>query len=325
MKRPVKRILLGASSILLLAVLATSGFFFRHVPRYWLRSEKFDITAAGARTDGGIVVMSYNIRRSDITEPGKHNWYYRANVLVQVIAGNAPDIIGFQEVKELQYNYLKNNLAGYESINEYRDGSRWPESCPLFWRADRYELADGDSYGFFWLSKTPNEMSKADGAGSYRITTWAILKDVDDNEFAVFNTHLDNQSADARALGMEKIFEKISELELDEKNISVMLIGDMNFCCDCGESGGKHDPGAYGVVINAGSPFADAAAAGAGGDATPTSNGFDNGAKHCRIDFIFYHGAAFDVLEYKVDNSRPGGIIPSDHEAVVAVLRRVSD
>lgn len=43
-----------------------------------------------------------------------------------------PDILGFQEVTSQQYRYLKENMAGYSGIIEYRDSMPWSEGCPIF-------------------------------------------------------------------------------------------------------------------------------------------------------------------------------------------------
>ncbi len=194
---------------------------------YWgryLSSElKCDSKQIEKKKDNAFVVMSYNIRCWTFMDAWQKSWLYRANLLMSNIAEVAPDIIGFQEVTEGQYEYLERNLVGYESIIQYRDKSPFSEGCPIFYNLNRYDLLEKQS---FWLSDTPEEMSKDDGAGNYRICTYVILKDKDtEKKLAVFNTHLDHKSVRAQRKGLDVIIEQIAKLG----DIPVVLMGDFNF------------------------------------------------------------------------------------------------
>ena len=86
-------------------------------------------------------------------------------------------------------------LQGYDSVITFRDESTFSEGCPVFYRTDLYDLIDK---GSFWLSETPEKMSKDWDSACYRICSYVILKEKQTGlEFVVFNTHLDHVSEEA--------------------------------------------------------------------------------------------------------------------------------
>lgn len=167
-------------------------------------------------------VMSFNIRMNAYDDVGVRDWEYRKEYLVETIKEENPDIIGFQEVMAGPYAYLCESLKGYGSVITYRDDSEDPEGCPVFYKEDRYEVLDKNS---FWLSETPEKMSRDWDSGCYRICSYALLKDKSSGkEFLVFNTHLDNASEEARIKGIRVVLDKITEVG----NVPAMLMGDFN-------------------------------------------------------------------------------------------------
>jgi endonuclease/exonuclease/phosphatase family metal-dependent hydrolase len=294
--------------------------------------ERFNIHDV-ERGDGEMVVMTYNIRRSNIiTDRGVQNWYYRANYFMEVVFQNEPDIIGFQEVKPLQYRHLRRTLLGYDSVNEYRQETLWPESCPVFWRNDKYELVatDGcEGYGFFWLSDTPHTPSKHPEAGSFRIVTWVMLREISTGiEFAVFNTHLDNESPAARMDGLKVIFAKMDALL--PADTPILFIGDMNFRpnrdIDTLEYRENHH--AYEMVLARG--FKDAQFEAEDSVRHPTGNGTNagwntNANRNNMIDIIFFTPNHFTAEKFWVDITtfQDGRVVPSDHFPAIAQLRLV--
>lgn len=167
-------------------------------------------------------VVSYNIRCKTFMDMGEKHWFYRADLVVDNLRDMQPDLIGFQEVTSEQYQYLNENLKKYAGVIEYRDNSLWSEGCPIFYNTNRYDFIMSNT---FWLSETPEEMSKDWGSSNYRICTCVILYDkFSEREIAVFNTHLDHKSEEARENGIKVILEKISELE----DVPIILLGDFN-------------------------------------------------------------------------------------------------
>jgi len=300
MKKSTKAILICVST-LLIAAIGFFGFQSRYYPHYISQRREFDITQTPV-SDGEINVMSFNVRRSNILEPGKRDWYWRADLMIDTIGNNAPDIIGFQEVKRLQYRYFQKTLPGYESVTEYRDSSFDPESCPIFFRADKYALIGS---GTFWLSETPGMMSKGWDGDCYRLCTWVVLTEKSTGrELAVYNTHLDNAGQQARQEGMKLILERIAQ----RGDMPVILTGDMN----SGE-----DSAVYGLMTGA---LLDTKTEAEDTMDVKTSNSFGNDGGHI-IDYIMVSKTGFEAEKYWVDRDAPGGVFVSDHYAVCARVK----
>lgn len=192
-----------------------------YLPRYLLNKDKVE-SRMGNSENSNFCVMTYNIRCWSLFDIGKKSWFYRAELVIENIRSVQPDIIAFQEVTAGQYRYLQNKLEYCDSVIEYRDEMPWSEGCPIFYNSDRYELLETET---FWLSETPDEMSKSWGASEYRICSYVILFDKKNKlEIAIFNTHLDHKSEEAQIKGIEIIYNKINEME----NIPTILLGDFN-------------------------------------------------------------------------------------------------
>ena len=79
----------------------------------------------------------------------------------------------------------------------------------------------------FWLSETPEIVSKGWDAALNRICTYVLLTDKKTKQtFWVFNTHLDHMGVLARTNSISLILSKISEL--NTKNHPVIFMGDFN-------------------------------------------------------------------------------------------------
>src|SRR5690606_6668984 len=136
-------------------------------------------------------IMSFNIRY-DEPQDKEQNWHQRKENVVRMLKFYDLDMIGLQEVLLSQLNYLKSNLDAYEVVGVGReDGKDKGEFVPIFYKKDRYAQINT---GTFWLSETPNEVSKGWDANLERIVTWAILLDKNSNrEVIFFNTHFDHR------------------------------------------------------------------------------------------------------------------------------------
>lgn len=85
-----------------------------------------------------------------------------------------------------------------------------------------------NSWDTFWLSDTPFEPSKFPDAGSYRVCTTARFTTVQTKRnFTILNTHLDEQSADQRALGLSLVLHR-AKYEAMTTGHPVFLTGDFN-------------------------------------------------------------------------------------------------
>lgn len=133
------------------------------------------------------------------------------------------DVIGTQEAKLHQLMQLEERLSGYEWIGiGRRDGG--DEYSALFYRTDRLELLEHDT---FWLSDTPKTPSSTSWGNTIpRIATWARFRDRSSGDSVlVLNTHFDHESAEARLRSARLIAESISPLSNEEPAI---VMGDFN-------------------------------------------------------------------------------------------------
>ena len=205
---------------ILVIVAATCFADFMYYPKYKSDREVFDISAEKKTAD--ITLMSVNVRTWSPTDTFKKSWFYRAKLIDSNIADVKPDIIGFQEVTPVHYKYLTETLRGYDNVIEYRDNSPLHEACPVFYNTSRFELKDK---GSFWLSETPEKMSKDWGAACYRVCSYVILAEKDTKkELVVFNTHLDHVSDEARINGINVVLDKIQQFG----GLPSVIMGDFN-------------------------------------------------------------------------------------------------
>ncbi|MGN0447363.1 MAG: endonuclease/exonuclease/phosphatase family protein [Acutalibacteraceae bacterium] len=288
-------------SLILVAVITVSFIYLFYYPRY-LSNKREILTSTPSYTEK-ISVMTYNIRCHAIDDLGKKSWFYRANHVADTIEKAEPTIIGFQEVTSWQYKYLCKTLTSFDSIITYRDNTPlYSEGCPLFYRTDLYSLVDK---GSFWLSETPEVMSKDWGAACYRICTYAILKDkATEKEFVVFNTHLDHVSDEARIKGIQVVLDKIKQFG----SIPAVLMGDLN---------ASEDKETY---IKATEYFLDAKYQTENTMSSCTYQNWGNDLNRPCIDYVMLTKDSFEVDSYKVITDTFDGVYASDHFPIVVSM-----
>ena len=201
------------------AVLAGNVMLF-YYPKDQENKAEYEITVP---VQGNTLrVMSCNVRCINPMDLGKKTWFYRADLVIKNIVNNAPGIIGFQEVTKWQYQYLCDSLPQYDSTITYRDTAFNSEGCPVFYNTELYALID---QGTFWLSETPDVMSKGWGAANYRVCGYSVLEIRETGtKFVIFNTHLDHISEAARINGIKLVLEKTKEFG----SYPSVLMGDFN-------------------------------------------------------------------------------------------------
>ncbi len=171
-----------------------------------------------------IKVMSYNIRL-DVASDGENRWDARKDKVAGLLNYYEPDFIGGQEVKHNQLKYLEENLNGYSYIGVGRDdGKEAGEYSCIFYKKDKFDVVQQST---FWLSPTPDAVSKGWDAAIVRVCTYGLFKAKKNKQlFWVFNTHFDHIGKTARLESAKLIIEKIKEL--NTKNYPVILSGDFN-------------------------------------------------------------------------------------------------
>lgn len=171
-----------------------------------------------------VKVMSYNIR-FDNPNDGENKWSLRKEFLANQIQFYQPDFIGTQEGKLHQLQYLDSTLTEYNFIGRGRDNSEnQGEFSALFYNSKKYKVVNQAT---FWLSETPNQVSKGWDAQLERICTYGLFEELKTKkQFYVFNTHFDHVGVAARLNSAKEIVEKIKEI--NTKNLPLVLTGDFN-------------------------------------------------------------------------------------------------
>lgn len=169
-------------------------------------------------------LATFNIRY-DNPEDSMNNWKYRKDNVCKFIHEKQLDVFGMQEVLNNQLQDLLACLSEYSYVGVGRDdGKTLGEYAPVFYRADKYDLLDSNT---FWLSENPDSIGKLGwDAACTRIATWAKLKDkATGKEFLMVNTHFDHVGTEARRNSALLIIEKIKEIAGDQPAI---MTGDFN-------------------------------------------------------------------------------------------------
>lgn len=244
----------------------------------------------------GIRVMSFNIRTIAVENDPLNRWINRKEFVIDVIKHYDADLIGFQEVKPSQYTYLQEQLTEYNYYGVERSGLGYDEYAAVFYKKARFELLEE---GTFWLSETPDVVSKGWDANIHRVCSWVKLKDLNaDKEIYLYNTHFDHQGELARANSVTLLLERIG----DKKN--VIVTGDFNLS----ENSDLYN-NLVATVLNDSKYLAPETARDTGG----TFNGFGTRNDTLPIDFILLTGNDFIVNNYVIIRDNREGYYPSDH------------
>ena len=282
--------LLGVVLAALLCLVVALGWYY---PRYVAGKQTVSVTV---QSTGEICMMSCNLRCMTPLDFGTKTWFYRAELIVDDIAAQAPGIIGFQEATKWQYQYLVDTLSGYDSVITYRDKSPLSEGCPIFYNTSLYTLVDK---GSFWLSETPEQMSKDWDSACYRICSYVILTDRSSGQdFVVFNTHLDHVSDEARINGIGVVLDKIAQFG----SLPSVIMGDFNALegSQTYQSVTEHFVDAqYEAEVAAGTAY--------------TYQNWGNLENAKRLDYFMVSPTGFEVRTYTVLSALHDGVYSSDH------------
>jgi len=167
--------------------------------------------------------MTYNIRL-DVAADGENDWAHRKDFFTSQIRFYEPEMLGLQEVTPGQQADITKALDEYSCIGTGRDGIGKGESSCIYYKKDRFILKLTNT---FWLSQTPDTISKGWDAAYNRICTYGLFKDKKTKmTFWVFNTLLDHIGEQARTNGIQLILSKMRAV--NTKNYPVIFMGDFN-------------------------------------------------------------------------------------------------
>lgn len=248
-------------------------------------------------------VMSYNIRYAN-SHDGVNSWDERRECLVELVRGENPDVIGFQEVLHPQLDYLSAQLPDMAHVGVGReDGETQGEYAPIFFSTSRFELMES---GTFWLSETPDTVSVGWDASLERICTFALLRERESQRYLwVFNAHFDHRGAEARERSAQLIMQKMSQK--NSQQFPCLLTGDFNAT--------PSSP----PIVHIERSMSNALRFVTGG-VQGTFNNFDTiqMPRHI-IDYIFAKDVAIQSAKI-IDATCPSGLYPSDHFPVFCVV-----
>jgi len=262
-----------------------------------------------------VKAMTFNIRTNTFIDV-LNSWSNRKDLVVDIIADNAPDLMGLQEARSAQIEHIQQSFPQYKKYSAGRsDGMDKGEACPIFFRRDRFVLIDS---GTFWFSSTPDKPgSKRFGNLFPRICSWVHLIDIPARQgFYVYNLHLDSRSQSSRQKSVRQLAAHIAKHAINEPFI---VMGDFNM---------EIDNPAMAYLQNTGhtTPYpkmTDALLSINYGRSNAGTHHKFSGKKDCpRIDHMPISENA-RALEVIIDQRNRNGKYPSDHYPVIAKIKLI--
>ena len=250
-------------------------------------------------------VMTFNVRFPS-PDDGDNVWEHRKDILVDTIRQYQPDVLGTQELFYFQGNYIVDELPEYQWFGISRRGNHDNEHMGIFYKRDRLFVVES---GNFWLSENPHKAASMSWEVSLpRMVTWARFRDLEGEEFYLYNTHFPHRRQDAAArLKCAKVI--VGDLRRRVPAFAKLIVmGDFNSSADSD----VHD------LLSA--ELIDAWESGKeqSGPET-TSSRWSGNREGRRIDWILYRGdwraISVETVDFNLD-----GRYPSDHYPVFAVL-----
>ena len=258
-----------------------------------------------------IRVISFNIRVDNAAD-GTNVWRNRRDAVVTMIERERPMLLGLQEAQPHQITYLSEHCPDYAWYGLGRDTGKVPpatdsyaaeETMAIFWRTAELELLDK---GTFWLSETPDQVSKGWDASYRRTCTWAGFRHKKSGQTCYFfNTHLDNDGKVAREESIKLLVSRMKTIN-SKRRVS-FLTADFNSNVTDACFAPLH------VYMR------DARANAAVSDDYPSWNGY--GASTGRLDHVFFSGDNCTAREFRTLRGDYGVPYISYHYPVAACFR----
>ena len=270
---------------------------------YTLAIAAFALMSIACNRTSEIKVMSYNIRLSSgtIKADSIYHWEHRKQASLNLMHEENPTVFGLQEACPDQMDYMVENLPEYGYIGVGRDdGKRKGEFMSIFYKKEEVEFIDS---GTFWLSQTPDQVSKGWDAQCFRTCTWAILKKKDTGKkFVYMNTHLDHMGKVAREESIKLIVERAEKLTGGK--LPVFITADFN------------SPTSNAIFKPMQEAMLDARVEAPVTDDRGTLNCWGTTPPGVVIDHVFYRGAEAQKFEVLRDKDY-GAPYVSDHYPVM--------
>ncbi|HLP17642.1 MAG TPA: endonuclease/exonuclease/phosphatase family protein [Bacteroidota bacterium] len=267
----------------------------------------------GARpTSAPLRVMTFNIRWNNPDDEA-NKWENRRANLVSMIRFHKADLVGLQEAKKEQLDYIMAELPEYGWYGVGRDdGTEAGEYSAVIYRKARFDTL---ATATFWCSETPERPGMGWDAACPRVVTYGKMKDRTSGKiFYMFNTHLDHMGEIARVESAKLIKNRMQSLGTSQP---IILTGDFN---------SPPASPAYAIITapaaGSGVTLVDSRVISAQKHHGPagTFTDFKVDAKPLEpIDFIFVK-KGMSVLSHGTLSDSFDGFLPSDHYPVLAEI-----
>jgi endonuclease/exonuclease/phosphatase family metal-dependent hydrolase len=242
--------------------------------------------------------MTFNLRFENEND-GQNSWFYRRELVVQIVRRYAPSILGTQEGRWSQLLYLQDHLSEYHLHAPDRvldDTCQYPT---LYFRKDAFEVHEGEE---FWLSKTRKIHRSKDWDSAFpRMVSYAKLRHrKTEGVLWVAVTHLDHMGTKAR-YEQARILVEWAHNRTDP----VILMGDFN---------DKPGSPVHESLTAPGAGLRDTwQVLGREEDSESlTHHGFQGIPQKARLDWILV-SSHFTVINALIIKDHFGGRYPSDH------------
>jgi len=128
-------------------------------------------------------IMTYNIRLN-LDSDGENSWTNRKDFFSSQMQFYEPDIFGVQEATPSQVTDISSLLPEYSYVGIGREGIGKGESSNVFYKKKHFSVLQENT---FWLSETPDVISKGWDAACNRVCTYVLLKDKKNNKLFGFS------------------------------------------------------------------------------------------------------------------------------------------
>ena len=149
--------------------------------------------------------------------------------MIKILLNNRSDICLFQEMTRIQFDYIDREIGSiYESLGYYRDSDEKSEKCGIAYNKLKFTL---NEWGQFWLSSTPNVPFSNDFCNCFpRICTWASLKKIEDEDFLIFNIHLDHINLAAHVNCIKVVLQESEKIIKHHSKVKFVLLAGCFYC-----------------------------------------------------------------------------------------------
>ncbi len=254
-----------------------------------------------------IKVMSFNLRvRSE--KDGPNCLDHRLNKIMNLLAKEKPDVIGFQEARDAMMDYLVENLNDYYVLGHGRNENYDGEGTPIAFRKDAFRL---HAFQEEWLSFTPNtpasRLSSLTQSKCPRVCLRADLLHRDCTvPFSFYNMHTDHLGADNEPVRILECAQAMTHIA--NNPFKFVMTGDFN---------ARPDSASIRMICNTAEQLGTV-------DATQhikgTFHGFRGDCKDSKIDYIFTNLSVDPTQSYDIPDDDSCGCYYSDHHAVCAFV-----